>query len=416
LPAYSQLSADDKVYDKILAVAGNEVIMLSDLNDQLAFLAQQDPKMNPSDPKVRKQILDAMINEKLVITKAIEDSIELTDDEVNSQWDYYISNLIKHYGSTKRIEDIYGISLTKLKQEKREDFRKQLLAERIKQKEFGEIKANAREVDEYFNKYKDSMPNVPIEVEFYHIVKYSEPSKNAKEETYKLAMSIRDSIIKGLGKFEDFARRYSADAGTASAGGDLDWVEKGKLISEFEKAAFSLAVGVTSEPIETPFGYHLIQTLDKNKDSVRTRHILFKIGQGSNENEDTKKFLLDLKAKALKDGHFEDLANQYSEDKLNEALGGMNGVVPVEYLPVNMKEALGNMKDGEISDPLPYTTVPKESFHIIYKKRMIPEHRPNLKDDYKDIEQLASVNKQNKLYNDWIEKLRKTMYWEIKEN
>jgi len=409
---FSQLK-EGEVVDKIAAVVGNEIIMLSDLNAQIAQFAQQDPSINPADTNIRNRILNAMINEKLVVAKAIEDSVVVTDDEIKQGWDYQLNRLIQYYGSEKRIEDIYGMSIARLQYEFRDEIRKQMLSEKIKKMKFEDVKVNPRETEEFFKEYKDTLPNVPAMVELGHIVKNVEANKNAKEQVLALAKKVRDSLLLG-GDFAAFAARYSKDPGTATSGGDLGWFDKGKLFPEFEKAAFALQINQISAPVETPFGLHLIQTLNKNKDSVLTRHILFKIGQSNDDIDSVKKLLLSLKSRVEKGESFEELAKIFSDEKETQGFGGSLGKFPLTQIPGTVKDMIEKMQDGQVSEPYPFSQEPKLSFHIIYRKKTTPEHRPSLEVDYKEIEQIAVSYKKNKLYQEWVEQIKKQMYWEIK--
>lgn len=409
---YSQIREGETV-DKILAVVGNEIIMQSDLVGQLVVLSQQKPDLNINDKDLRLQVLNAMINEKLVLMKAIEDSITVTDEEIQSQWEFYLNRVIQYYGSAKRVEDIYGMSIARMESEYREDIRKQILSQKVKQSKFSDIKVTQREVQDFFEQFKDSIKFIPAQVELYHIVKNVESDKDVKEDLLKLANSIRDSIING-GDFADFAKRYSNDPGTANLGGEMGWFSKGKLFPEFERAAFALQKGEFSKIVETPLGFHIIQTIDKTKDSINVRHILFKTGIAYDDIDNTKNFLSDLRDRVTKGENFEELAKIYSDDKETKSLGGFLGKFPLNDLPSEYKEFIDRIQDGGISEPIAYSSKPKQSYHIIYRKRTIPEHPPKLPEDFKEIEQMALVYKQNKMYADWIESLRKTMYWEIK--
>ena len=410
---YSQYKQGESL-DRIVAIVGNDIIMLSDIQGHLAMLSQQDPNLDVNDSKIYKKVLDALINEKLVVAKAIEDSVVVSDDEINQRWDYQLQRFVQYYGSEKRIEDIYGMSIAKIKAEYKDEIKKQLLAEKIRAEKFGEIKVTPREVEEFFQNYKDSLPMIPSSIEIFHIVKYVEVDKKSKEDVYELANRVRDSIING-GDFTDFAKRYSADKGSASSGGDLGWFSKGKLFREFEQAAFSIRVGEISKPVETPFGFHLIETLNRNKDSVMTRHILFKFGQSDEDKESAKKFLLEIKNRVTNGESFLELARKYSEEKETQSFGGLLGKFPLNQIPASLKEIADKLKIGECSDPIIYTTNPKTAFHIIYKDNFRGEHTASLKDDYPELEKLAIAYKQNNLYMEWIENLKKTMYWEIKD-
>lgn len=403
-----------EVLEKVRAVVGNDIITQSDVIGYLMQLAQQDPSVRVDDIILQNKVLNMLIDEKLVVAKAIEDSITVSDDEVEQRWNYQIQRLVGKYGSEKRIEDIFGMSVTQMKNDFREDIRKQILADRMKEKLFRDIKVNRSEVQEFYNLYTDSLPNVPKMVELYHIVKNIVSDKKTKDELYALAKSIRDSIAAG-GDFAEFAKKYSGDPGTSSVGGELGWAGKGKFFKEFEQAAFSLQKGAISAPIETPFGFHIIQTLEKNKDSIKTKHILFKFGQNQNDVERVKNDLNEIKSKINSKVSFEDIAKTASDEIETRGFGGYLGQFPLDQTPANLKEVINTLKDGEVSEPMLYSAEPKTSYHIIYRKKSIPEHKANMQDDYKQIEVMASNYKQNKLYLEWIQKIRKEMYWELKD-
>ncbi|MBS1538519.1 MAG: peptidylprolyl isomerase [Bacteroidetes bacterium] len=406
---------DGQTVDKIVAIVGKEIILESDIQANIAILAQQSKQLDVKDMSVRKKVLDGLINERLVITKAIEDSITASDEEITQQLDYTLQGLVQSYGSEKRIEELYGMSIAKIRKDYREEIRKRILWEKIRQQKFGTVKSSSREVDDFFTQYKDSIPPIPPQAELAHIVKYVQASVSQKDETLKLAQKVRDSIIRG-GHFGEFAKRYSGDLGSGAAGGDLGWIDKGKLVPEYEKVAFALGAEETSQPVETPFGYHIIQTIEKRKDAIHTRHILFKIGRSSDDNERTKTELSQLKERVEKGENFEDLAKRFSEEKETQGFGGAMGAVELTRLPGELKSIIEKLPDGGITEPLPYMSDPtKPAFHILQRKAMIPEHKPNLEHDFKKIEQIASAYKQNKEFEDWVQVLRKTLYWEVKE-
>jgi len=400
--------------DKIIAVVGNDIIMLSELNAQIMMFAQQDPSLSPNDPVARQRVLDMLINEKLVTMKAIEDSVMVTDEEIEAQWEQQLNEYVRHYGSVKRIEDIYGMSIDRMKHEFRDEIKKHLLSQKIKMMKFGDITVTQREVEDFYESYKDSLPDVPDQVELYHIVKNIHPKESTKETLYNLAMSVRDSIIKG-GDFADFALRYSGDPGTQSEGGDLGWIQKGKLFPEFERAAIDLSEGQISNPTETPYGFHLIETLGLNKDSIHARHILFKFGQSDEDKNVVIDTLNYIKGLIESGQNFEELAKMYSDEADSRGLGGFIGKFPLDNIPPSLAEVINKLETGGVSEPLPYGSDPKPSYHILYKKSIIPAHKASVKEDYKELEGMAKSYKQSKVYQEWVQELRENMYWEIKE-
>jgi peptidyl-prolyl cis-trans isomerase SurA len=405
--------AQDEAMERIIAVVGEEIVLKSDVDGQLAMLAQRDPSIDTKDSKLREAILDQLINERLIMTAATEDTtIEISDDMITQRMEMQISAMVQQFGSEKRIEDLYGLSMARIRREFRGEIRKQLLVDAMRQKKFANTKASRSDVEAFYAEFKDSIPMIPERLDLYHIVKYIKASDEQSKEAYDLALRVRDSIVKG-GSFSEFARRYSGDPGSASQGGDLGFIEKGKLVPAFESAAFALQKSEISQPVETPFGWHIIQLIDKTGTSVNCRHILFKVGQSDKDREKARNQLNDLKQRALEGEDFEKLAGEFSEEKETQGYGGGLGEVDPTSLPPQLKSAVESLKDGEISEPMPYTANPqKPGFHIVYRKRTIPKHKASLDSDYKTIERMATVMKKQRLEQDWVIELRQKLYWE----
>ena len=415
LSAYSLYAQQSQVLDKIIATVGREIVLQSDVEGRIAMFLQQNPKVNPSDPELRKQVLESLINERLMVTKAVEDSIAVMDEEINQSLDFMMQNLMQTYGSEKRVEDLYGMSVSRIRKNYREEVRKQLLVERLQQQKFMGVKCTNREVEDFYNQYRDSIRAIPASVELAHIVKHIKPSADAKEEVKRLALKIRDSIAKGI-DFAELAKRHSGDPGSASTGGDLGWVDKGKFVAEYERAAYELQSDETSQPIESPFGFHIIQTIEKRKDASHTRHILLKLGGSADDKSRVEKILNELKEKVEKSESFEDLAKQYSDEKETQGFGGSMGVIELNRLPADLKSIVETLPVGGVSQPLPYMADPtKPSLHIILKKKNIAEHTPTLSSDFKKIEQMALQQKQAKLMESFLKELRIAIPVQVKE-
>ena len=415
LSTFSLYAQQSQVLDKIIATVGREIVLQSDIEGRIAMFLQQNPKVNPSDPELRKQVLESLINERLMVTKAVEDSIAVMDEEINQSLDFMMQNLMQTYGSEKRVEDLYGMSVSRIRKNYREEVRKQLLVERLQQQKFMGVKCTNREVEDFYNQYRDSIRAIPASVELAHIVKHIKPSADAKEEVKRLALKIRDSIAKGI-DFAELAKRHSGDPGSASTGGDLGWVDKGKFVAEYERAAYELQSDETSQPIESPFGFHIIQTIEKRKDASHTRHILLKLGGSADDKSRVEKILTDLKERVEKSESFEDLAKQYSDEKETQGFGGSMGVIELNRLPADLKSIVETLPEGGVSQPLPYMADPtKPSLHIILKKKNIAEHSPSLSSDFKKIEQMALQQKQAKLMDSFLKELRDAIPVQVTE-
>lgn len=398
----------------IVAIVGREIVLKSDIDGQMEIMAQRDPKVSRKDPALRQAVLDQLINERLIMTKAIEDSVEVTEDEITQRMEYQLQSLIQQFGTEKRIEDMYGMSMARIRREFRDEIRKRLLVEKMQQKQFADIKATRADVEGFYERYRDSLPSIPERVDLYHIVKYVKPSAEKNKEAEALALRIRDSIVKG-GSFSEFARRYSADPMSAANGGDLGTVEKGKFVPSFEAAAFALSPNEISAPVESPFGWHVIQLISKTSTTMTTRHILIRVSQSEADRDSAKAQLLRMKQAVELGDSFEKIAREYSDERETQGFGGAMGQIELSRLPEDMRSAINALKDGSVSDPMPYAADPtKPGYHILYRKRLIPAHKPSVDDDYKQLEQMASFEKKQRLEQEWILKLRRELYWEVK--
>lgn len=315
----SMVSAQTRI-DRIVAVVDKEIITESELNDRVTLVAMQN-RVDPNQPELRKQVLDALITEKLVLAQALIDSVEVTDEEVTRALDQQISNFVRQVGSEQRVEKIYGKSINRIKREYRSEIKNQLLVQRIRQQREATTSVTRREVEDFFVSYKDSLPQVPEEFELSHIYIVPKPDTAVESKTRLFVQAILDSIRAG-GNFEDFARRYSTDAGSAAAGGDLGWEKRGAFVREFEETVFGLKENEISNIIKTQFGFHIIQLLGRRGESVHARHILVKIEKGSASDSATIQILQDIRERVIKGESFEELARKYSEDEDTKSIGG----------------------------------------------------------------------------------------------
>ncbi len=401
-----------KVLDEIVAVVGDEIILDSDVRAQMYMLQQQFPEMD--DSTLYERAFESVLENKLIIAKAQEDSIEVTEDEVDQRLDYQIALLVQQFGSEKRVEDVYGLSIAEIKRRFKEQMRKQLMGEKLLQQKLATVKVTPSEVETFYRRYQDSLPLLSAAYELYHIVRFVQPDSTVRDSIVALLRKIRDTII-AQQNFTAMARRWSQDAISAPEGGDLGWVRRGELVPEFEDVAFRLQIGEVSEPVETPFGYHLIQVTEEQGEQRHIRHILLKVEQGQREEQQTLRLLDSLRQAALSGASFEELAKQYSQDELTRPYGGYLGRIPVEKLPEPMRAVLDTLPEGGITPPLKYEAGgDKAAYHIVWKKKFIPAHYPDLNQDYDFIRQMALQWKKQQVYQRWIAELKKEIFWERK--
>ncbi len=400
------------ILDRIVAVVDKEIIVESEFNQQVDFFVFNN-RVDPNTPGLRQQVLDVMINEKLILARAIEDTnIFVTEDEVTQQLDAILQQRIRQFGSERRLEELYGMPITKIKREFRDEMRKQILSQKMQQFKFSSITVTRREVEEFFAEYADSLPPVPEEVELYHILKIPAKSSDVISAVKVSAQKILDSLRMG-GDFADFARRYSQDPGSAKAGGDLGFTRRGQFVKEFEEAAFALDEGKLSTLVESPFGIHIIQLIERRGEMINARHILFKVEADTISDLVTIQLLKSIADSIRSGGSFSDFAKRYSDDTETASIGGYLGRLSIEQLDKDFSGTIMELKEGEISQPSRVQTGTTYGYQLVYLKKRIPEHNYSLDMDMKKLETFATNFKRNHEYQKWLETLRKEIYWQI---
>ena len=397
--------------DKIVAKIGNEIITKSELDIQLALLNRRNP-VDVSDPAVRKEVLEAMVNDKLILAQAELDSIEVSEERVESQLDAQLRYMEQQYGSRQRLEKEAGMTVAQMKREYREDVRNRIKIQDLQQMKFGDISVTRREVTEFYLTYKDSLPQVPGQVELRQIVVYPKVIETFKEATLELARKVLDSLKNGA-SFEEMAERHSDDAASARNGGNLGLARRGLFVKEFEEAAFALEPGEMSDIVETTFGYHIIKLKSKKGEAVEAQHILFKIEKTGESDDAAIKELQTLRELIEQSVDFAELAREHSEDEETASRGGSLGLVEVEKLSKPVYEAIEQIDVGEVTQPVKIQIEKDYAYAIFKLERRIPPHPPDLETDYKRIEAFARNLKQREQYEDWLEEIKGNVYYEI---
>ena len=399
--------------DEIAAVVDNEIILQSELNYQVIQTAAQQ-KIDPSTPGLKEKVLNQMIEDKLAYAQAQIDSIQVTDEEVKQRIDYQINYFEQQYGSQEKVEQLYGMSIEKIKRALEDPVRKQIMVQKLEEKKFGDVDASRREVEQFFQTYKDTIGVIPEKVQIAHIFIIPKATEKMKEKYKEKAEAILDSLKHGA-DFAEMAKKYSEDPGSAAEGGDLGWVGKGVFYPEFEAAAFALKPGQLSDVVESPVGFHIIQMIEKRGDKIHVRHILIKIQKGDAADLAAIEKLSSIRDSIIKGvGTFADYAKKYSEDKESAPYGGDLGTFYLSQLDQNLLDIVTKLQPGEISFPkrLDYGK-DNYGYHIVLLEKRIAQHQASLDTDYPEIKKLADQYKKQKLYEDWISQLKKTIYWKI---
>jgi len=402
-----------EVVDKIVAVVDNEIILQSEVDFQTNLLAAQR-KLDPTDPELKRKVLNSMIEDKLVYAQADIDSIKISESEISQRIDYQINVFTQQYGSLEKVEQVYGMSISKIKRELRDDVEKNLMVQKLQQKKFCDVNATRREVEDFYTQFKDSLGIIPEKVSIAHIYRSPEATKETINKYIKFAEDIKDSILKGA-DFGIMAKKYSEDPGSAVKGGDLGFVKKGVFYSQFESAAFALKVGEISPIIETPVGLHIIQLLEKRGESIHTRHILIKIKKGDDADLKAINFLTSIRDSIERFGKsFKDMAKEYSEDYNSSNFGGDLGTFYLNQLDKSTLDIVTKLGVGEMSFPRRFEFGNNSyGYHIVLLKERIPQHTADLVKDYSELAKLAAEYKKQKKYEQWIQDLKSKIFWKI---
>lgn len=411
------LYAQQQQGDRILAIVGNDVILESDFQYQLQVYARQN-QLTDINPMIAQQIFQQMLTDKIIYAKAVQDSVEINEEDINRELDFRILALVEQIGSVSQLEEIYGMSIGRIKLLLKEDLEKKLRADRLKREKFrGGIKVSDKEVRDFYETYRDSLPAASDEYELSQIYISRKISDAEKEQARLEAMTILDSIRSGE-SFELLAQRNSDDPGSAANGGFLGPAGKGVFVGPFEDAIFSMQVGEVSEPIETQFGYHIIKLEKIDGDKRTARHILVSFPKLESSDIESISFLNSLKSR-IQSGEltFEQAAVEYSQGTEAASDSGYAGFVAITSLDSAELEALQLIQPGQITDPIRVTTGDQVAgYEILKLHKFSPGHTLVLSDpdDYEKIKRFALYFKESKEMEDWINELRETVYVDIR--
>jgi peptidyl-prolyl cis-trans isomerase SurA len=413
------LFAQSETIDKIVAVVGDKAILLSDVEAQALQVEQQSG--NP-DPNLRCNILEDMIIQKLLLNQAEKDSVVVSDDQVDGELNKKIRYFVGQIGSVEKLEAYLGKSIVQIKDDFRERIRDQLIVQQMQGKIAGDVKVSPAEVRAYYDAIpKDSIPFIESEIQVAQILKKPPINQVERERVRKELQEIRQKIVDGR-SFASMAAFYSEDVVSAAKGGELGFMNRGDLVPEFEAVAFSLKGKEISEIVETMFGFHIIQLIERRGETINVRHILIS-PKASVSDLDVARVKLDSISQAIRLGRitFEEAALKYSDDADTKNNGGLminpnsgSTWFEVSQMDQSLFFVVDKMKIGELSDPVPVRVgEKKESYRIVSLKARTEPHRANLKDDYQRIQQAAEAEKKSKLVQEWIQRKRQSFFIKI---
>jgi peptidyl-prolyl cis-trans isomerase SurA len=412
-------SAQSNSIDEVVAVVGNKIIKKSDIEKQYA---QYVASGNTETEGIRCAVLENLMLQKLLVLQAETDSVEVSDAQVEQELDRRIRYFVKQIGSEQLLEEYYKEPIAQIKDDFRKMVREQIVVQTMQSKITKDISATPADVRDYYKKIPaDSLPYISAELEVAHIVKKPPVSEAQKLEIKERLEGYKKRIAEG----EDFsvlAALYSDDRSTAKKGAELGFFERGDMVPEFEAAAFKLKTGEISPVVESKFGFHILQLIERRGNQINVRHLLLQ--PKVSEDESAKAITsLDSIAGIIRRGEmtFEAAAEKFSDD---EDTRYNNGTIVnpntgnTRFQPDQLDKILffqiDTMPVGAVSKPLPWQTADGKTFYrlVLVRSRTQP-HKANLKEDYQKIQNVVLENKQQKAMEDWVKKQSKTSYIHI---
>ena len=422
LLAITGLNLKAQIIDEIVAVVADKIILRSDI--EIAF-EQASKEMGNSHDSIKCNILEQKLIENLLIIKAQVDSLPVSEERVDAELDERIRYFAQQYGGEKALEEIYGKSINEIKATNRERIRNNQLASSMMSKIIKDVKVTPTDIKNFYNEIPiDSLPYYSSEVELAQIVYEPKISKESKAAALEKITELRRRIVEDGDKFSTLALIYSDDKGSAVKGGELGYFGRGMMVPEFEGAAFLLKPDSISKVIETKYGYHIIQVIQRKGDEVNARHILIMPKIYASDMELARQKLDSIIQLVKMDSmKFEDAARKFSSDEVTKSSGGFIGSgglgnthIPVDELSKELNINVQTMEVGDITEP-ELITLPgpdqKKVWRVFYLKSETPPHRANLKDDYQKLQALAFEKKQQQTKLKWMERYRKQFYIQV---
>ena len=379
------------VIDKSIAVVGNEMIMLSQLEEEVQMMRASGMK---SDRNLRCELLESMMVSKLFLMQARLDSLTINNDMVETEMRNRVDQIRTQLGGDDEVEKYFGKPMYKLRQEWKESLQEQSRNQQMQGKIAGDIpELTPYDVEKYIESCdKEDLPVVPDKYQLSQICIY--PDREAANLAVKeRLLAIRERIINGE-KFSTLARIYSQDPGSARRGGELGMASKSIFWTPFSDAAMSLKPGIVSQIIETPDGFHIIEVLEKKGDMFNARHILLKPEYTAEDRSTAFHTLDSLRTELLADNISFDLAARfYSEDPATRTNGGQmsdpntgSSYFEIDQLKPQDYYAIRELKEGEISEPVESLDNEGRNGNTVYKiikvDKILPSHTATFNNDY----------------------------------
>ena len=407
--------------DRVEAIIGDEILLSSEIETQyLQYLSQG----NVESLSLKCEIIEDLLFQKLLVNQANVDSVEISDEEVRSEINKRINYFENQLGSVSKVENYFGKSIVEIKNELTEIVKDQFLAQRVQSSISNDISITPSEVRSFFRKLPaEEIPEIPTKFELIQIIINPIISQAQKDKLRERLNVFRDRVYNGE-DFQMLATLYSDDPVSASKGGELGFVNRGDLVPEFERAAFRLRQGEISEVIESKFGFHIIQLIERRGDQINVRHILLRPKVSAKSLNDAK-VKIEKIANEIKSGSitFEEAILKYSDDDSKNSGGvlidqkTMSNMHIIEDMDPSLKFLVKDLDESEFSSPNIFSNSDEtNAYRLIKVKSKLNAHKANLSDDFSMIKEFAlNIKRQDELF-EWIKRTVDTTYIEINSN
>jgi peptidyl-prolyl cis-trans isomerase SurA len=421
--AQAQETATGQVVDKIVAKVDNNILLESEV--QKSYLEALSQAQQGIEAPTRCTVFESLLINKLMVAKAVVDSVIVTDGEVLLEANNRFAMVMQQFGGDEAmLAEMYGKTAEQLKAELEEVMREQLIVRKMRKTITDGITVSPAEVRAfYLNIPKDSLPLFTSEATVGQIVRKPETSPKVREEIIAQLKQFKEAIASGESTFAELAKAYSEDPGSGAQGGDLGFFRRGELAPEYEATALGLRLGEISDPIETQFGFHMIQLLENKGSTFNTRHIL-RIPKASEEDIVKSERYLDSLKKEVLAGKidFAKAAKEYSQDRTTSDAGGFftDPATTSNRLSLRTLEdpvlyfTIDTMKVGDITPPIRFED-PREGtkVRILFYKARYPAHKANLEDDYEKLKAATLRGKEDEVLSKWFVTAKEDIFIDI---
>ena len=409
--------SSQELLDRIVAIVDDEIILDSEVTQMAWMMSAQmgvDPSRNQEQfMEMRKIAAENLVTKELLVIQADKDTIEADERQVDAYLDQQMQNAIQQAGGEEVLEEMFVMTMSQIRRMYRDDIQKEMRAGAVQEQKLMNVQVSRREVERFYKNMKDSLGRKRETVDISHILVEPKPGEKARLEAMEKAIQVRKQLLEGA-DFAELAKDVSQDPGSAARGGDLGFMARDDFVREYAQAAYALEPGEISDIVETDFGFHVIELIEKRGEKIHTRHILMAI-EPTEEDEIRAANQIKEIHQRLKDGaDFNELVLEYSDDASTREDRGHLGTFEVDQLRNMAKEfifALDGVAEGEISDPVKT----QYGFHVLKLNSREEARAYDFEKDYERLQQMALNQKKQQVLQEWLADIKDEVYIEYKD-